>query len=623
MIDNELQASGGREWIQFGLRWFLLVFLSGLALFNRNQTGFTGGNDDIANAFLIGAVANGFVFMCLAVPWLRSMLSLTMLVADLVIAAVFIVVSQGEPLLVISTASAVILSGIVNADLTWSVAQVAGVLVTTLVVLLINQGGQSLPSLAVPMLIGGVLGVIAMIAGYTLQQQVGSLRRQVDQMNRFKTEQIVYMRDRTRSIYELAYAMSSTMKYEKILDVALEAGYLGLNFKEQNGAGLIAGVFLFHIEDEQLHLVSGRRFTRSDFTRTIPGREGIVAQALREAVPIFGTLASKDPELQVFVGLQYTRSLLVIPLCAGFDNFGFLVYGAEKPNMFTEDHSELLTAIGVQVTIALQNALLYRSLIEEKERIVEVEEEARKKLARDLHDGATQSIAAIAMRMSYVYKLMEKRPNDVLPELKKIEEIARKTTQEVRHLLFTLRPLVLETQGIAAALQALADKMRETHDQAVGVRVERDIEQYLDRQQQGVIFYIVEEAINNARKHAHASLINVSVSRQDDLIIVQIADNGVGFNTSIIDKGYEKRGSLGMVNMRERAQLLEGTLTVDSEEGKGTVVTVLVPLRSPDKMPLNGHRMGAQRETTKLAIAAAARVRQQQGDTQQHRSPYG
>jgi signal transduction histidine kinase len=618
IIDNELQASGGREWIQYGLRWFLLVFLSGLALFHRNQISYPGSNDDIGMAFLVSAVANGVIFLCLVTPWLRSMLPLAMLVGDLIIAAMFIVVSQGESLLVISTASAVILSGIIHADMTWSVAQVAGVLITTLVVLLIRLGGESLPSLVVPMLIGGMLGVIAMIAGYTLQRQVGTLRRQVDQMNRFKTEQIVYMRDRTRSIYELAYAMSSTMKYEKILDVALEAGYLGLNFKEQNGAGLIAGVFLFHVEDEQLHLVSGRRFTRADFTRTIPGKEGIVGQALREAVPVFGTQANKDPELQVFVGLQYTRSLLVIPLCAGFDNFGFLVYGAEKPNMFTEDHSELLTAIGVQVTIALQNALLYRSLLEEKERIVEVEEEARKKLARDLHDGATQSIAAIAMRMSYVYKLMEKRPDDVLPELKKIEEIARKTTQEVRHLLFTLRPLVLESQGIAAALQALADKMRETHDQAVAVRVERDIEQYLDRQQQGVIFYIVEEAINNARKHAHASLINVSVTRQDDLIIVQIADNGVGFNTSIVDKGYEKRGSLGMVNMRERAQLLEGTLTVDSEEGKGTVITVLVPLRSPDKMPLNGHRMGS-RETTKLALAAAARVRQ--GETQ--RSPYG
>jgi signal transduction histidine kinase len=275
------------------------------------------------------------------------------------------------------------------------------------------------------------------------------------------------------------------------------------------------------------------------------------------------------------------------------------------------------------VTIALQNAVLYRSLIDEKERIVEVEEEARKKLARDLHDGATQSIAAIAMRLSYVYKLMEKRPEQVMPELKKIEEIARKTTQEVRHLLFTLRPLVLESQGLGAALQALADKMRETHDQAVAVRVERDVEQYLDRQQQGVIFYIVEEAVNNARKHAHATLINASVTRQDDLVIIQIADNGVGFNTSLIDNGYEKRGSLGMVNMRERAQLLEGTLTVDSEEGRGTVVTVLVPLRAPDKMPLNGHRLPQHRETTKLAIAATARVRQQQqADAMQQRSPY-
>jgi signal transduction histidine kinase len=76
-----------------------------------------------------------------------------------------------------------------------------------------------------------------------------------------------------------------------------------------------------------------------------------------------------------------------------------------------------------------------------------VEEDARKKLARDLHDGPTQTISAIAMRMSYVYRLLERDPEQVPAELKKVEELARNTTKEIRNLLFGLRPLVLESQG--------------------------------------------------------------------------------------------------------------------------------------------------------------------------------
>src|SRR5690606_19457388 len=121
-----------------------------------------------------------------------------------------------------------------------------------------------------------------------------------------------------------------------------------------------------------------------------------------------------------------------------YDNFGVLVYGSENPDAFTQDDTDLLMAIGTQTTIALHNAVLYRNLVEEKERIVEVEEDARKKLARDLHDGPTQNVSAIAMRMSYISRLLERDPGEVPGELKKVEDLARKTTKEIRDMLFTL-----------------------------------------------------------------------------------------------------------------------------------------------------------------------------------------
>jgi signal transduction histidine kinase len=383
---------------------------------------------------------------------------------------------------------------------------------------------------------------------------------------------------------------------------------------EREASSLFAGVFLFHVDDNKLHVVSSRRFTRADDARVISGVDGIVGETLRTAEPVFGTNALTDPELQYFVAFQGCKSLLCIPLRAGFDNFGVILYGSDTANAFTQEHSELLSALGVQATLALQNAVLYHNLIEEKERIVDVDEEARKKLARDLHDGPTQTIAAIAMRLSYVTKLFKKSPEQVPAELKKVEDLARQTTTEIRHMLFTLRPLVLESRGISAALNQLAEKTYDMHKQAVAVRVEQGVEERLDSQQQGVIFDIVEEAINNARKHAKAKLISVSAMRQEDMAIIQIADNGVGFDVEQVNEGYESRTSLGMVNMKERAALLDGTLSVESVKGKGTTITLLIPLKSLSAVAA---ATGFGRPKTKLAIAAAARV-----ERRDHLQPY-
>jgi signal transduction histidine kinase len=146
-------------------------------------------------------------------------------------------------------------------------------------------------------------------------------------------------------------------------------------------------------------------------------------------------------------------------------------------------------------------------------------------------------------------------------------------------MLFTLRPLVLESEGLAAALQSMADKMRETYNQDVLLAVEPEVVARLETGKQGVIFYIAEEAVNNARKHANAGHIWVRLKPAgEDLALLEIEDNGKGFNVDAVGAGYEKGSSLGMVNMRERAELLNGILQVESGEGRGTRVQLLVPL---------------------------------------------
>jgi len=286
-----------------------------------------------------------------------------------------------------------------------------------------------------------------------------------------------------------------------------------------------------------------------------------------------------DPELGRIVALRSCSSAYCFPLRSGFNVYGAMLFAHPDQIYFTKERCGLLDIIGRQAVIAVQNAKLYQDLVEEKERMVDVQEETRKKLARDLHDGPTQSVAALAMRINLVRRMLKKDVKGADDELLKIEELAHRTTKEVRHMLFTLRPLILESQGLTAALQAMAEKMRETFAQNVIINVDERVLENLEMGKQGVIFYIIEEATNNARKHASAFHIWVRLrSFETDIALLEIEDDGLGFDVAAVNKSYDKRGSLGMVNLRERTELVNGLLNIDSAPGKGTRIQVYLPL---------------------------------------------
>jgi LPXTG-motif cell wall-anchored protein len=613
-MKNQATPPAWRDWTLFGLKWLLLVVFSLVIYVSRTQANVANPVDGLALPVLVGVIAN-LALAGVILAHLPAAVPVVSAIGDTVTTAAFMTVAAGQPLLIVGIAGALLASGLVRLGPLTSAGQAVGVIGAVVVMhtLARTSTGQPLPmtgdfTLVLILLAGIALLVIA--GSFALDRQVSAQALLITQLRKGETDELNHMRERSRAIYELATMMSSTLQYDKILNAALDAGQLVL--RDGAAQSLTSAVLLFRADDRGLYVAASRRFTRNDEAVTVAGAKGIVAQALQEATPIFANGVKDDPELQYFSAFQFARSVLCVPLRASYNSYGVLLYGSEADNAFEEDQSELLSSIGSQATIALQNAVLYTSLAEEKQKIVEVEEDARKKLARDLHDGPTQSVSAIAMRMNYIYRLNEKNPAEVPEELKKVEELARNTAKEIRHMLFTLRPLVLETQGLGAALKQLGEKMQETHGQAVVVRLGRDVESLLSAHQQGVLFYTIEEAVNNARKHAKASVINVTLGRKERTLICQIADNGVGFDTSILNN-YEKRGSLGMVNMKERIELLDGSFRIDSAPGKGTSITIYIPIKAQqakaddEQGAARSARGGKPRPATKLAMAAVER----------------
>jgi signal transduction histidine kinase len=383
--------------------------------------------------------------------------------------------------------------------------------------------------------------------------------------------------EQLKLVYEMASSLSATLNYERVMDAILDVSRLGFGELGMR-IGESVGLVLLYDQDGRLAPASFRNLvTREDEVRRIPGIDGIVAKAIASGNAVIGVEPAGDPELRAFDSLKSSRSLICVPLRAGFETYGVVLFATVRPDAYNAKHVELLALYCNQATIALQNASLYRDLREERDKIVGKEEEARHKLARELHDGPTQDVASIAMRLNFARLLLDRDPKRAKAELERLEDLAHRTVKEIRSMLFILRPIILETEGLVAALNQYAENLL----QYDGLPMEIDPERYvdcLDIDAQGVVFAILEEAINNARKHAQASRILVRLVVEDDLFVAEVIDNGRGFDVKAVTKSYGSRGSLGMINLRERADLIGGTITIESVPGKGTCVTLVVPI---------------------------------------------
>lgn len=437
----------------------------------------------------------------------------------------------------------------------------------------------------VNLLVGAMAGLAAgLLLGFIVLRSSSAKQRsdQAQDSKRTAERTSAADRKRLREIYNLISSITATLKYQRVLDMALDLSAEVLSSSAASSDRLVSAVLLFTQGEgkrPELAVGSARRFTPSDMRAILPGAQGLISDVIENGQATLSRSISQDPELSRLVALRACTSAYCLPLRAGLDTYGVLLFAHPDPNFFTQSGCDLLDIISHQAVIAIQNARLYSDLEKEKERMLEIQEESRKKLARDLHDGPTQSVSAIAMRLNFARRLMEKDVKATGDELSKIEDLARRTTKEIRHMLFTLRPLVLESQGLEAALDAMAEKMRETYGQNVLIEVNAQLIDQLEMGKQTVVFYIAEEAVNNARKHAQADHIWVRIKFFDkDLGLLEIQDDGVGFDVSAVNASYDQRGSLGMVNMRERTELVNGALRIDSAAGKGTRIQVLIPI---------------------------------------------
>jgi signal transduction histidine kinase len=238
---------------------------------------------------------------------------------------------------------------------------------------------------------------------------------------------------------------------------------------------------------------------------------------------------------------------------------------------------DLMGTLAAQAATAVANAQLYRRLRRERDRIIQTQEDERKRLGRDLHDGPAQRLAQIVMSLDFAEQLATREPQRLPQELRTIREQAQSTTREIRNFLFDLRPLVLdsETGGLVAALTHFLERFRDSPGPQMHLIAEYP--ERLGHNAELTVFAIIQEAVNNVLKHGAAQNCWIELSEPPEKFVATIRDDGAGFDVQKIRSEYESRGSWGLLSMLERAALIDGRLQVISQPGKGAVVSLEVP----------------------------------------------
>jgi signal transduction histidine kinase len=179
------------------------------------------------------------------------------------------------------------------------------------------------------------------------------------------------------------------------------------------------------------------------------------------------------------------------------------------------------------------------------------------------------------MNVEFIKRMLERDPTRVVSELDKLSALAKRTTHEVRTMLFELRPLALETQGLGTTLKQYFERFQ-SNTTEITLEAE-NVDVTLETRTEGTLFNIIQEGVNNALKHARAKHIWVRVRQVPGGIEATVQDDGAGFDLARTKETYEKRGSFGLLNIEERAKLVGGMAELRSAPGEGTTVRVFVP----------------------------------------------
>lgn len=276
------------------------------------------------------------------------------------------------------------------------------------------------------------------------------------------------------------------------------------------------------------------------------------------------------------------ETAIAVPLQVEGRTIG-VIFAGNKMGGFSDHDARLLAIVGGQAAVAVENARLYGELQRKEEtrrqlleKVIMAQEEERKRISRELHDDVGQALTALVMNLGGIEETMAPKLGDVRRRLASVRDLASETLAAIRRLMLDLRPTLLDDLGLIAAISWYVENNLGrahilSHVEVAGFQGRR-----LPVHMETVLFRVIQEAITNVVKHASATETTIRLELVDGKVKGSIEDNGKGFEVG--DEVYKYDSGLGLMGMQERVGLLGGTLRVDSRPGRGTSISLEIPL---------------------------------------------
>ena len=287
-----------------------------------------------------------------------------------------------------------------------------------------------------------------------------------------------------------------------------------------------------------------------------------------------------QPGWESHSGAEHIRNWLGVPLTVEGKVIGVCGLDKSEPGFFTRAHLQFVEALVGQAAVAVQNAWLFEQVRAGRERLaslshrlVQAQDNERGYIARELHDEAGQSLTTLLVGLRLLKEDVNE-PEAILAGVDELSHIADSVLENLHRLAVDLRPASLDHLGLVVALRQHVSALRRKHDLSIDFEAVGFDDKRLPSVVETNLYRIVQEALTNVARHAKATRVGVFLEQHSDKVVVVVIDNGIGFDPVAVSA---QDGRLGLVGIRERAEMLSGTLTVESAAGAGTVVSVEVP----------------------------------------------
>jgi len=377
--------------------------------------------------------------------------------------------------------------------------------------------------------------------------------------------------------------VSGLWDLDAILEVALD-NVLGI----MNGS--IGGILLLDEETKTLRYRVSRGLSPkyAGEVRLNIG-EGIAGRVAQSSKAILLEDISAEPLAAYpdLVQAEDLRAFISVPLRSKEAVLGVINVASHLPHHFTKDDMHLLHSIGDQLGVAIEQAKLYERLAKGRERyrqlarqVLMAQEEARRRLSRELHDETSQTLSGLALNLQALVDMTEMsntRDDEFKSRLRKAHSLAVQIGTEVNRIIRELRPTLLDTLGLVPSIRQYAETTLGHLGISVSLEHRGDFDSLPPEVEAG-LFRFAQGAIGNIARHSQAKNVNIFLECKANDLLLRIIDDGRGFEVSEIT-GIEQSGrGRGLFSMKERISLLGGACSVKSKLGEGTVVTARVPV---------------------------------------------